>query len=184
MKKLLIALFSTILLCSCSTSSAKSKAETEANTEKIVQTVYVLTFKGKDYYPEKAKTLPDKQNRLLEKIVAAKKYDNAIAKQFKDNSKLVPFNDLFEEHHKVFKNNDVYLHDILENRNYNAKILDAYLDYYQNMLNNFKQNRDLFAQRSQDKNMLKKIDKLFNQLNVQQKDQSRFFNQLQNLRGL
>lgn len=177
MKKLSTIVFSAMLVFSFGIVS-------EVKAKKIVETVYVLTFKGKEYYPEKAKSYPSAQSELLEKIVAAKKYDNAIAKQFKDNSKLVPFNDLFEEHQKVFKNNDIYLHDILENRNYNAKILDAYLDYYQNMLNNFKQNRDLFAQRSQDKNMLKKIDNLLNNLSVQHQKHSRYFEQLQNLRGL
>lgn len=176
MKKLLTVAFSAMLVFSFG-------VVPEVKAKKIVETVYVLKFKGKEYYPEKAKSYPSAQSELLEKIVVAKKYDNAIAKQFKDNSKLVPFEDLFKEYQKVFKNNDVYLHDILENRNYNAKILDTYLDYYQNMLNNFKQNRDFFAQRSQDKNMLKNIDKLFNNLIMQQKDQTRYFEQLQNLRG-
>lgn len=146
--------------------------------------VYVLNIKGKGYYPERSESYPDEQNRLMEKIVAAKEYDNMMAKKYQENENLVPFLDFYKEYKQVFKNNDVYLEEIVVNRNYNFKILDAYLDYYQNMINNFKQNRELFSQRSNDVEMLKKIDHMYNKLTEQQENQKPFFNQLSNIRGL
>ena len=146
--------------------------------------VYVLNIKGKVYYPERSESYPDEQNRLMEKIVAAKEYDNMMAKKYQENENLVPFLDFYKEYKQVFKNNDVYLEEIVVNRNYNFKILDVYLDYYQNMINNFKQNRELFSQRSNNVEMLKKIDHMYNKLTEQQENQKPFFNQLSNIRGL
>ena len=123
-----------------------------------------------------------KKNRLMEKIVAAKKLDDDLAKKYQENNKLIPF--MEKEYVQVFENNDAYLEEIVVKRNYNYKILDAYLDYYQNMINNFKQNRDLFSQRSDNVEMLNNIDIMYNKLLKQQKAQSAFFNQLQNIRGL
>lgn len=177
MKKLLTVVFSAMLVFSFG-------IVPEVKAKKIVETVYVLKFNGKKYYPEKAKSYPSAQSELLEKIVTAKQYDNAIALKYKNNIKLIPVKDLLEDYKKVFKYNDLYLLDILDNRNYNAKILDAYLDYFQNMINNFKQNRELFVQREQDSNTLKNIDLMLKDLIVQQKELIRYFDQLQNLRGL
>lgn len=118
----------------------------------------------------------------MEKIVAAKNYDNMIAEKYQKNPKLIPFTD--KEYGQVFKNNDAYLEEIVVNRNYNSEILDAYLDYYQNMLQNLKKNRDLFSQRSDNVEMLNNIDDMYNRLLKKQEDQSVFFNQLQNIRGL
>lgn len=144
--------------------------------------VYGLRIKGKEYLPEKSMSYPSEQNRLMEKIVAAKKLDNDLAKKYQENNKLIPF--MEKEYGQVFKNNNLYLEEIVVKRNYNYKILDAYLDYYQNMLQNMKKNRDLFSQRSDNVEMLNNIDIFYNKLLKQQKDQSAFFNQLQNIRGL
>lgn len=144
--------------------------------------VHVLNIKGKDYYPERSISYPAEKNRLMEKIVAAKKLDNDLAKKYQENPKLIPF--VEKEYGQVFKNNDAYLYEIVANRNYNSKILSAYLDYYQNMLNNFKQNRELFAKRSDDIEMLKNIDNMYEKLTEQQKIQKIFFNQLRKIRGL
>lgn len=125
---------------------------------------------------------PDEKDQLMEKIVAAKQLDNTLAKKYQENPKLIPF--MEQEYRQVFKNNDAYLEEIVVNRNYNYKILDAYLDYYQNMLQNMKKNRDLFSQRSNDVEWLKKIDNKYKNLTEQQKFQKIFFNQLKNIRGL
>lgn len=139
-------------------------------------TEFCLVIKGKSYCPEKQKSYPSEQADLMEKIVAAKK--------FQENPKLVPFLDFYKEYRQVFTNNDQYLEEIVVKRNYNSKILDAYLDYYQNMLQNMKKNRDLFSQRSDNVEMLNNIDNMYNKLTKQQESQSRFFNQLKNIRGL
>ena len=152
----------------------------EANA--YTKSSYTLTINGKDYEPQRSISYPDEKNRLMEKIVAAKQLDNALAKKYQENPKLIPF--VEQEYRQVFKNNDAYLEEIVVNRNYNSKILDAYLDYYQNMINNFKQNRDLFSQRSDNVEMLNNIDDMYNMLLKQQESQSVFFNQLQKIRGL
>lgn len=153
-----------------------------SGAQAYTKTTYVLTIKGKDYYPERSKSYPSAQADLMEKIVAAKKYDNMIFEKYQKNPKLIPFTD--QEYRQVFKNNDAYLYEIVVNRNYNSKILNTYLDYYQNMLQNMKKNRDLFSQRSDDVEMLNNIDDMYNKLTKQQESQSRFFNQLKNIRGL
>lgn len=173
-------LLSSVALSTMLVFSSIAMSEVQAYTK----TVYVLNVNGKDYYPERSESYPDEQNRLMEKIVLAKQYDNNIAQKYKNNSKLIPFKDLFGEYQQVFKNNDAYLHEIVVNRNYNSKILDAYLDYYQNMLQNIKKNRGLFSQRSNNVEMLNNIDDMYNKLTEQQESQSIFFNQLQNIRGL
>lgn len=155
-----------------------------SNLHYLGDTIFVLKIKGKEYLPEKAKTFSHQQAELMEKIVLAKKYDNNIAQKYKNNSKLIPFKDLFGEYQQVFKNNDIYLDEIVDKRNYNSKVLDTYIDYYQNVINNFKQNRDLFVKRDGDSNMLKNIDNMYDKLVDQQVKQKRFFNQLRNLRGL
>ena len=155
-----------------------------SNLQELGETIFVLKIKGKEYLPEKAKTFSHQQAELMEKIVLAKKYDNNIAQKYKNNSKLIPFKDLFGEYQQVFKNNDIYLDEIVDKRNYNSKVLDTYIDYYQNVINNFKQNRDLFVKRDGDVNMLKNIDNMYDKLADQQVKQKRFFNQLRNLRGL
>lgn len=153
-----------------------------SGAQAYTKTTYVLNIKGKQYYPEKSISYPDEKNRLMEKIVAAKNYDNMIAEKYQKNPKLIPFTD--KEYGQVFKNNDAYLEEIVVNRNYNYKILDAYLDYYQNMLQNIKKNRDLFAKRSNNVEMLNNIDYMYNELTEQHKNHKIFFNQLQNIRGL
>lgn len=151
-------------------------------SEANAYTTYILTIKGKDYEPQRSISYPDEKNRLMEKIVAAKNYDNMIAEKYQKNPKLIPFTD--QEYRQVFKNNDAYLEEIVVNRNYNSKILRAYLDYYQNMINNFKQNRDLFSQRSDNVEMLNNIDDMYNMLLKRQESQSVFFTQLRKIRGL
>lgn len=109
-----------------------------------------LLFDGKQYV-EKAPHIPEGISELalsyLDAINNNKNYDNQITNQFKMNTNLVPFVDLFDEYQKVFKNNDDYLRFILIG-DYNSKILKAYLDYEQNFLNNFKQNLKLFKERA------------------------------------
>lgn len=159
-------------------------SRSNSNLQELGDTIFVLKIKGKEYLPEKAKTFSHQQAELMEKIVLAKKYDNNIAQKYKNNSKLIPFKDLFGEYQQVFKNNDIYLDEIVDKRNYNSKVLDAYVDYYQSVIDNFKQNRDLFVKRDGDVNMLKNIDNMYDKLADQQVKQKRFFNQLRNLRGL
>lgn len=159
----------------------------EANA--YTREVFCLKIKGKGYCPERSESYPDEQNRLMEKIVAAKEYDNMMAKKYQENESLVPFLDFHKEYGQVFKNNDVYLEEIVVNRNYNFKILDAYLDYYQNMINNFEKNRALYIKRHRDDSedghlILKNMDKMYKKLIAQQEDQTIYFNHLNNLRGL
>lgn len=153
-----------------------------SGAQAYTKTIHILNIKGKDYYPERSISYPDEKDQLMEKIVAAKQLDNALAKKYQENPKLIPF--MEQEYRQVFKNNDAYLEEIVVNRNYNYKILDAYLDYYQNMLQNIKKNRDLFAKRSNNVEMLNNIDYMYNELTEQHKNHKIFFNQLQNIRGL
>lgn len=146
----------------------------------ITPTLQSFKFQGKNYPPEKAKSRPVMQSKLLEQIQTAKEYDNSLAKQFKDNPKLIPFNDLFEEYSKVFKNNDVLLLDIL-NGNYNTKVLNAYLAYYENMLTNFKHNKELFAERDGNQAVVKNLSIMFDKLMVQHDGQIKFFDQLKKI---
>lgn len=174
MKKILtsLALATTLVFSSAVVSEVKA------------ETIFVLKINGKEYLPEKAKTFSSQQAELMKKIISAKQHDNNIAQKYKNNSKLIPFKDLFGEYQQVFKNNDDYLEEIVVKRNYNYKVLNAYVDYYQSVIDNFKQNRDLFVKRDGDSNMLKNIDNMYDQLVDQQIKQKRYFNQLQNLRGL
>lgn len=146
----------------------------------ITPTLQSFKFQGKTYPPEKAKSQPLMQTKLLEQIQAAKEYDNALAKQFKENTKLIPFNDLFEEYSKVFKNNDTLLLEILQG-NYNTNVLNAYLAYYENMLTNFKQNKTLFAQRDGNPKIVKNLSIMFDKLMVQHDGQIKFFDQLKKI---
>lgn len=155
-----------------------------SNLHDLGETIFVLKINGKGYQPDKAKTFSHQQAELMKKIISAKEYDNNISQKYKNNSKLIPFKDLFGEYQQVFKNNDNYLEEIVVKRNYNYKVLNAYVDYYQSVIDNFKQNRDLFVKRDGDSNMLKNIDNMYDQLVDQQIKQKRFFNQLKNLRGL
>lgn len=153
-------------------------------SEAQAETIQVLRIKGKEYPPQRSITTPEKQAEIMEKIVLAKQYDNNIAQRYKNNSRLIPFKDLFNEYQKVFDNNDIYLNEIVDKRNYNSKVLDAYIDYYQSVINNFKQNRDLFVKRGGDSNMLKKIDNMHGILVDQQIKQKRYFHELKKVRGL
>lgn len=146
--------------------------------------IHVLKIKGKEYLPQRSITTPEKQAEIMKKIILAKQYDNNISQKYKHNSKLIPFKDLFGEYQKVFKNNDDYLDEIVDKRNYNSKVLDAYIDYYQSVIDNFKQNRDLFVKRDGDVNMLKNIDNMYEKLIDQQEKQKKYFHQLKKVRGL
>lgn len=174
MKKILtsLALATTLVFSSAVVSEVKA------------ETIFVFKIKGKEYPPQRSITTPEKQAEIMKKIISAKDHDDNIAQKYKNNSKLIPFKDLFGEYQQVFKNNDNYLEEIVVKRNYNSKVLDAYVNYYQSVIDNFKQNRDLFVKRDGDSNMLKNIDNMYETLILQQKEQKRYFNQLQNLRGL
>lgn len=139
-----------------------------------------LIFEGKSYPPQKSNSHPLTQAKLLEKIASAREYDTNIAKQFENNKNLIPFNDLFDEYAKVFKNNDGLLLEIL-NGNYNSEALNSYQSYYNNMINNFKRNIELFKERNGDEIILANLKKMLNKLTVQQDSQIQFFNQLKKI---
>lgn len=168
------ALFLSVLF---SSAIALTAAPVSAN---VNQTTLSFKFQGKNYQPEKAKTHPLTQTKLLEKITTAREYDNDLAKKFKENPKLVPFTDLYEEYGKVFKSNDELLLEIL-NGNYNSNVLNSYQSYFDNMIKNFKQNKELFKERDGNKQIVMSLEDMFNKLMIQQDGHVKFFNQLKKI---
>lgn len=131
--------------------------------------VHAMEIDGVLHYAGFPKTTSIQQKTFLSEIKKGKELDNYFAKRYVEEKNLIPFKDLFEDYGQVFKNNDKFLKEIYRDKNYNTNILDAYIDYRTNMINNFRNNLILAKERGIGEEMELKIQAMLKKLENQNK---------------